>query len=137
MSYMPSAPHVQTNFDSTKNMFRKVSNHFTFVRITSCHALCRIQSVMESWQSMQYLSVVDDYLNDLLHIRKLSRTTHTSYQSALRAYGRFADEQLGGQCTYDVILTTPLIKKYIYKMSGKGLRPCSIRAAMDSIRGSV
>ncbi|MBC7809489.1 MAG: site-specific integrase, partial [Akkermansiaceae bacterium] len=38
---------------------------------------------------MQYLSTVDDYLNDLVHLRGLSKSTQITYRSALRQYGNW------------------------------------------------
>ena len=88
---------------------------------------------------MQYLSVVDDYLNDLVHLRGLSKSTQITYRSALRGYGNWlvsvGAAKDADALTYQIALTTDQIKKYVYHLSGRGLRPRSVRGPLHALRG--
>ena len=83
---------------------------------------------------MQLTDCITDYLRFILHERGLSKNTHTGYQSKLRHLHRWLTENGYPAPTTDC-LTVTLCRRFLYYLSGKGLRPRTIRCYFDPIDG--
>ena len=82
-----------------------------------------------------YLSeLTTDYLRYVLHERGLSHNTHKGYQSQLRHFLRWLEGNGYPQPTADC-LTLPVLRRFLYYLAGKNLRPRSILSYFDPIDG--
>ena len=83
---------------------------------------------------MQLTDCIKDYLRFILHERGLSENTHRGYQAQLRHFTRWLQENGHTEPTTDC-LTVTLLRRYLYYLSGKGLRPRTIRSNFDPLCG--
>lgn len=83
---------------------------------------------------MLLAEAVNDYLLSIRHERGLSKNTVLHYQSNLRALLRWLGENGFPEPTVEA-LNTPTLRRYLYAMSARGLRPRSIHTAFHGIKG--
>ena len=83
---------------------------------------------------MQLTDCITDYLRFIRHERGLSENTHRGYQAQLRHFTRWLVENGHPQPTTDC-LTVPLCRRFLYYLSGKGLRPRTVRSYFDPLGG--
>lgn len=83
---------------------------------------------------MQLTDCITDYLRFILHERGLSKNTHKGYQAMSRHYLHWLAENGHPEPTTDA-LTVTLLRRYLYYLSGKGLRPRTIRSYFDPLGG--
>jgi len=78
---------------------------------------------------------ITDYVNFITHERRLARTTTvTGYASNLRQLLRWLEANGYPDPTLDAF-TTPVLRRYLYYLSGEGLRPRTIRGRFHPITG--
>ena len=76
---------------------------------------------------MNLYGYIEDYLSALRHEQGASKTTHKQYQAQLRHCHRWMTEN--GYPEPDLSdLTLPVLRRFLYFLSGKGLRPRTIRS---------
>ena len=75
-----------------------------------------------------------DYLRYILHERGLSKNTHKAYQAQLRHFQRWLTANGFPEPTSDC-LTVALCRRFLYHLSGKGLRPRTIHSYFDPVHG--
>ena len=83
---------------------------------------------------MQLTNYINDYLRFILHERGLSRNTHICYQSKLRHLNNWLIANGFPEPTADC-LTVSLLRRFLYYLAGKSLRPRTIRTYFDPIDG--
>jgi site-specific recombinase XerD len=82
---------------------------------------------------MRFCDAARDYLGHIKHERGLSEATYYSYQSALRAFEKW----LIGNGYPDPDLscfTTSVLRRYLYSLTGRGLRPRTVRGYFAAFR---
>lgn len=84
---------------------------------------------------MQLSSAIIDYIAFIRHEKGLSKLTVLHYQSNLRALLRWVMVNGFGTEPEVDVLTLPTLRRYLYQMSGRGLRPRSINTAFHGVRG--
>lgn len=83
---------------------------------------------------MKLDDAIRDYLLHIKHERGLSVNTFKHYQSRLHNLQNWLNEN--GYPQADIhSLTTPVLRRFMYFMSEKGLRPRSIRGVFHAVRG--
>jgi site-specific recombinase XerD len=76
-----------------------------------------------------------DYVSHITHERRLARsTTVTGYASYLRQFLRWMEANGYPEPTLND-LSTPVLRRYLYYLSGEGLRPRTIRGRFHPITG--
>lgn len=80
-------------------------------------------------------NAIVDYIAYIRHEKGLSKLTVLHYQSNLRALLRWIKENGFGDAPEVDILTLPTLRRYLYQMSSRGLRPRSINTAFHGPRG--
>ena len=76
-----------------------------------------------------------DYVNHITHERRLAKTTTvTGYASNLRQLLRWMDANGYPDPTLDAF-NTPILRRYLYHLSGNNLRPRTIRGRFHPITG--
>ena len=83
---------------------------------------------------MKLDDAIGDYLLNIKHERGLSTTTHKNYQARLHNLQNWLNEN-GYPEAEIASLTTPVLRRYMYWMSEKGLRPRTIRGVFHAVRG--
>ena len=83
---------------------------------------------------MKLSELTADYLRYVLHERGLSKNTHKGYQAQLRHFHRWLQENGYPEPTSDC-LTVTLCRRFLYYLSGKGLRPRTVHSYFDPIDG--
>ena len=83
---------------------------------------------------MTLKSLMEDYLRYVLHERGLSVNTHKSYQSQLRHYHKWLTENGYPEPEKECLAVT-VLRRYLYYLSEKGLRPRTIRSYFDPLEG--
>jgi integrase/recombinase XerC len=83
--------------------------------------------------SYELSSLVNDYLLYLRHEQAASKTTCASYQAGLRFYQSFLNTEGYSKPTIEQFSTT-LLRRFLYTLSNKNLRPRTIRAYFHPLR---
>ncbi len=82
---------------------------------------------------MLFADVKQDFVYYLEHERGLTKQSLRTYRSWLLYFDRFCESVSTGPLLEDR-LSVPLLRRYLYWMSGKGLRPRSVRGAFSPLR---
>ncbi len=82
---------------------------------------------------MLFADLCGDFLGYIEHERGLARTTVKCYSAWLAHFRRWADSETVG-FTVDQRLNTPCLRRYLYSMSARGIRPRTIRNAFAPLR---
>lgn len=80
-------------------------------------------------------NAIIDYVAYIRHEKGLSKLTVLHYQSNLRALLRWLKESGFGDEPEVDVLTLPTLRRYLYQMSARRLRPRSINTAFHGVRG--
>lgn len=83
---------------------------------------------------MKFAQAIDDYVSHIRFERGYSQRTHEMYQSRLRHFLKW----LAGNGYPDADLTaftTPILRRYLYACSARGLRPRTIRGLFHPLTG--
>lgn len=82
---------------------------------------------------MFFADACADYLAHIRHERGLSPRTCANYRDWLSTYRHWCDDQSAGAAIADRFNAT-ILRKYLYGMSQRGLRPRSIRSAFAPLK---
>jgi site-specific recombinase XerD len=83
---------------------------------------------------MKLDDAIQDYLRHIRYERGLAKLTFKHYQARLHALQRWLAENGYPDATLDA-LTTPTLRRYLYSLSSRGLRPRTVRGVFNAIRG--
>jgi site-specific recombinase XerD len=83
---------------------------------------------------MKLDDAIKDYLRHILYERGLSKLTFKHYQARLHGLQRWMGENGFPDATLDA-LTTPTLRRYLYALSSRGLRPRTVRGVFNAVRG--
>ena len=79
---------------------------------------------------MTLFDLINDFLLYVLHERRLSKNTHKAYQSQLRYFLHWLEDNGYPAPTADC-LNLPVLRRFLYYLSGKSLRPRTILSYFD------
>ena len=93
-----------------------------------------LTALLERKNTMLLSDLSRDYLAFIKHERGLSHNTHKGYQSSLNHFLRWLDDNGYPAATLEAF-TAPVLRRFLYGLAGRALRPRTIRGYFHSIRG--
>jgi integrase/recombinase XerD len=84
---------------------------------------------------MLFSDVAQDYLLHLRHERGLSTNTFYCYKCHIQQYEDWLKGQGYTEPSLTAVFTTQLLRRYLYSLSERGLRPRTIRSNFHAFRG--